>query len=183
MINKISKSVRLNVETFFDVISKRFQFLKEYGYELKEKRIATEYAVEDVVEVLYYNKYINRLIVLHYEPKDIDGKFIDLLTLSLYNDDDHILSNNEILFSKYIEKYASENKIDLEKLDYPNLNGKETFKENLEVSISGYVYFLKGIGINLILGKEWEDGLKIDLSSAEEMLYKQQKKELGEDDT
>lgn len=182
MINKISKEARPRVKDFLEVVSKYFQFLEEYGYNLREQRIATEYIVKDIVQVIYYNKSINRFIVIYYQPKDIDGEDVDLVTLSFYDDDDHILSNNEILFSKYIEKYATENNIDLEKLKYLNKNNKETFRKNMEASMSGYVYFLKDIGMKLITGEEWEKGLIIDISSAETMLYEQQKKELGKDD-
>ncbi len=58
---------------------------------------------------------------------------------------------------------------------------KETFEENLQNSIDGFAYLLKDVAINIVEGKEWENGLTFDWSSAEKILYREQKRNLSND--
>lgn len=175
MINKVSKEVRPRVKDFLNVASNSFKFLEEYGYMLKEERIATEYVVNDVIEVIYQNEKLDKLIIIHYEPIDIEQKDIDYLTVMIYKGEKSY--KNKLELDIFIEKYHSD--FDTNVLSDVNKNNKKSFKENMEASMLGYAYFLKDIGIKLISGNEWESGLIYDLSSAEEIIYKQQKKGLG----
>lgn len=177
VINKFSKEIRSKVKIFLDLIDRSFSFLENYGYNIKNERLASEFSVDDVVQVTYYNKEIDRLIAIQYEPKDIDGKSINLVTISFFKGDDPFL-DDELKFDIYIRKYGNENQIDVLNLKYPDRNNESSFRKNLDISINGYLYYLKDIGISLINGDEWENNLIIDWSNAEKVIYNEQKKGL-----
>ena len=178
VLNKVSNDNRDKAKVFLNVVEKQFSFLKNYGYKFKEAKVATEYVVNDIVEVHYQNDELKRLIIIHYEPIDIDNKEIDLISISLFNGVTNL--DKELVLKKYLKKYKST--LEIEHLTYPIKNNKSSFRENMKTSISGYAYFLKDVGENLIKGKEWEDGLIYDWSSAEDILYKAQKDALSDED-
>ena len=60
-------------------------------------------------------------------------------------------------------------------------DNNDSFETNINKSLAGFAYFLKDTGAKLIDGSEWEEGLFYDWSSAEKMLYKEQKKRLDND--
>ncbi len=171
VLNKVPKEIRPKVKVFLNAVDKHFSFLKNYNYKVKNIRIATEYAVDNIIEITYINKELNREIIIHYEPNNIDGDIIDLISVTFNNNRFNL--NKELEFDIFIEKYNS--KVDVDNLNYPAKNSKGSFKENMETSISGYAYFLKDIGINLVNGTEWEDGLVYDWSAVEDILYQAQK--------
>lgn len=178
VLNKITSDFRHNVKTFFDLVDLHFSFLKKYGYRVKETRLATQYSVSNIVEVIFENTDLERIIVLHYEPNDLDGNAVHLISVSLFNRIKN--QNKELELGLYIKKYKPE--LDIEHLKYPMKNYNGNFEESINKSLSGFAYFLKDEGINLIKGSEWEDGLFYDWSSAEKILYKEQKKNLGNSD-
>lgn len=159
MINNkvfIEKCPRTKI--FLEMVNRFFSFLKDYEYQFKEIKLETDYVLEDIVEVLYENKNLNRLIVIHYEPNDSYGNKIDFISLSLFKD--RILQTKELVFKKYLYKYRPD--IQIEHLSYLRINNKATFEDNMRISISGFSYFLSDIGVNLLNGSEWEDGLIYD---------------------
>lgn len=183
VINKVPIKIRPKVKSFLNAVDKHFSFLiKDYGYEFKEAKIATEYVVDNVIEVLYQNEELDRLIIIHYEPIDIDQEEADFITLIIYKGIE--FRKNKLEFDLYIEKHNSV--YDTSDLNEVNKNNKASFDENMETSVSGYAYFLKDIGINLVNGNEWENGLVYDFKAAEDMLYQAQKDiiygEKGDDD-
>jgi len=178
VINKVPKEIKPKVKAFLNAVEIHFQFLENYNYKVSKIGIATQYVVDNIIEVIYQNDKLDRLIVIHYEPKDIDDNNIDLVSLSIFNGIK--LLDKELVLKKYLKKYKSD--LEIEHLTYPNKNGKDSFKENMETSISGYAYFLSDIGINLVNGIEWEDGLLYDWSAAEDMLYQAQKDTIYGDD-
>lgn len=180
VVNKVPKEIQPKVKAFLGSVEKYFSFLKDYNYVFNEAKIATEYVVDNIIEVSYKNEKLDRLIVINYEPNDIDNNVVDLVTVSLFSD--IRLRNKELVLKKYLKKYKSD--LEIEHLTYPSQNGKRSFEENMKTSISGYAYFLKDIGINLVKGTEWEDGLIYDWSAAEDILYKTQKNIIyGDDNT
>lgn len=173
VINKVPSKLKAKVASFLSSIDKHMVFLKDFGYNLQDIKIATEYAVDYVIEVIYRNEKLNRIMVIHYEPIDIDENTVDLLTLHFYNDK-FMLDKNKLEFDKYLKKYIPE--VDLQSLNYPNKNNRPTFEENIDISVSGYSYYLKESANDILIGMEWEDGLTFDWSSAEDVLYKAQKR-------
>lgn len=176
VINKIPNELRPKVTAFLNAVDVHFSFLSNYGYKIKEERIATEYTVKNIVEVLYKNEELDRVVLVHYEPINIFEQTVDLVSVSLFNGIK--LLNKKLYLELYIKKYKPE--LDIEHLTYPNKNSKTTFEENMQTSITGFAYFLQDTGINLINGSEWEDGLIYDWSSAEKILYEEQKRILNE---
>ncbi len=177
-LNKISKKIRLKVKMFLSSVEASFSYLNEYNYKVKTVSIATEYVVDNIINVFYENKELNRKILIQYQPYDIDEEIVDLISVTIYKGVG--MNFQELDFDIYLEKYKPD--LDIEKLSSPMKNSNYTFKENIKTSIAGYAYYLKDIGLNLINGVEWEEGLVLDWSSAESMLYQQQKKFLGNED-
>ena len=178
VINKIPNELRPKVTAFLNAVDVHFSFLSDYGYLIKEERIATEYAVDNIIEVRYKNEDLDRVIIIHYEPKSIDNKDVNLISVSFFNGIKFL--NRELGLEYYLKKYKPE--FDLEHLTYFNRNSKATFEENIQTSIAGFAYLLQDTGINLVDGSEWEDGLTFDWSSAEKILYEAQKKIIYGDD-
>lgn len=176
--NKIPNELRPKVIAFLEAVDIYFSFLKDYEYYDIEQRVATQYVVKNVTEVLYKNEKLDRAIVIHYEPNNFEGKPIDLVSISIFDGIKFMIKELEL--ELYIKKYKPE--YEIEHLTYPNKNNKNTFKENMNTSVAGFAYFLKDTGMNLVNGSEWEDGLIFDWSSAEKILYKEQKRILGEDE-
>ncbi len=179
VINKIPKDIRPKVKVFLNAVDKHFSFLLVQGYTIKKIEKSTRYSVaNNIIEVFYKNEEFDRLIIVHYDPGNSLEEGKDFIDVSLFKGED--LHFGQLKFDMYLEKYLSERNFD--NLNYPNKNNKGSFKANMEASISGYAYFLKDVGENLINGKEWEDGLRFDWSSAEDILYKAQKDILRDED-
>ena len=179
VINKIPKDIRPKVKVFLNVVDKHFSFLLDQGYVIKKIEKSTRYSVaNNIIEVFYKNEKSDRLIIVHYDPGENLEEEKDFIDISLYKGED--LHFDQLKFDMYLEKYLLETNFD--SLNYPNKNNKGSFKENMEASISGFAYFLKDVGENLISGTEWEDGLRFDWSSAEDILYKAQKDILRDND-
>lgn len=176
VLNKIPKELQPKVTAFLEAVDVHFSFLTDYGYKIKEEKIATQYAVKNIIEVLYKNEELDRIVIVHYEPNNIENNPVNLISISLFNGIK--LLNKELELELYIKKYKPE--LDIEHLTYLSKNNKATFEENMQTSIAGFAYFLQDTGINLINGSEWEDGLIYDWSSAEKLLYEEQKRILGE---
>jgi hypothetical protein len=176
VVNKVPKELQSKVKTFLEAVNTNFSFLSNYGYKIKEEKVATQYVVKNIIEVLFKNEELDRVVLIHYEPNDLNGNTIDLISVSLFNG--IRLLNKKLLLELYIKKYKSDLKI--EHLTYPSMNNKTTFEENMNTSLAGFAYFLHDTGINLVNGTEWEDGLIYDWSSAEKMLYNEQKRILGD---
>ena len=180
MINiKVSRKNKLKVSAFVNATKKYFKFLEDYNYTLKSITTSKQHSVKDIIEIRFENEEIDRLILIIYEPDDIKGNVIDLLGISFYNGIKSL--NKELVFEKFLEKYKPE--LEIEHLIYPNKNNKDSFDENVELSLSGLSYFIKEVGISLVDGTDWEDGLFYDWSSAQETLYKEQKKQLGDNES
>lgn len=177
VLNKIPKEIQPRVKVFLDSADVYFSFLSNYGYKIKEERIATEYAVKYIVEIRYKNEELDRIITVHYEPIDVFEKESDYLSVFLFNGIK--LLNKKLELELYIKKYRPE--LNIEHLTYPMKDNNDSFETNINKSLAGFVYFLKDTGAKLIDGSEWEEGLFYDWSSAEKMLYKEQKKRLDND--
>ncbi len=106
VINKVPKDIKPKVRVFLNAVEKHFSFLKDYGYTFKEAKIATEYVVDNIIEVLYQNEKLDRLIIIHYEPIDIDEEEIDNITIMFYKGIK--LRNNKLEFDMFIEKYNTD---------------------------------------------------------------------------
>lgn len=184
VINKITKEVKPRVKTFFKGVETHFAFLKEHGYIAIGERLPSGYAVKDIVEFLYINHSSGRAIIIHFEPNNLEGDSINLISINLYKGarmiNDNLLWDKQLVLSLYVEKYKHE--FDILHLTYPDKNKEDSFEKNLNISLSGWAYFLKDIGINLVNGSEWEDGLFYDWSSAGKMLYDEQKRILENDE-
>ena len=177
LINELPKEIQSKVTAFLKAVDVCFVFLNDYGYIIKEKRIAKQYVVKNIIEVLYQNDELERVVLIYYQPNDIDGNEYNYISVSIYNEIKSF--NKKLLLELYIKKYKPE--LDVKQLTYPNQNNKLTFEENILTCVSGFAYFLSDAGINLINGSEWEDGLIFDWSSAEKILYEEQKKLISGD--
>jgi hypothetical protein len=174
VLNKVTPEIRPKVTEFFNAVDNHFSFLKNYGFTDIEKKIATGYAVKDVVEVLYKNSKLNKTILIQYNPYDVFGNNIDYLHISLFKGVEY--SNNELVLKLFIKKYKPE--LDIEHLTYPMKDNNYSFEININKSLLGFAYFLKDTGVKLIDGSDWEEDLFYDWSSAEKILYDEQKKKL-----
>ena len=170
--NKIPNELQSKVIAFLNAVDTHFSFLSDYGYTVKQERLATQYVVDNIIEVSYKNEDFDRIIRIQYEPKDLDNKDVDFISVSIFEVIRFL--NKEIKFALYIKKYKPD--FDIEHLSYCNKNKQASFEENIHTAIAGFAYLLKDIGINLVNCSEWEDGLTFDWSSAEKMLYEAQKK-------
>jgi len=177
LINEIPTEVRPRVSDFLRLTDAHFSFLKNYGYYEKEEKIARQYVVKNIIDVIYKNADIDRAIIIHFEPNDLDGSVTNHLSITFY--DGIRLMNKQLWFNLYIKKYKPD--IDTTLLTKIDKNNKSTFEENLETALTGFEYFIKDIGIGLIDGSEWEDGIFYDWSSASKILYDEQKRILGND--
>lgn len=171
-INKISEEAQTRVLVFLEAVDKSFSFLNEYGYTIKEERLAPQYVVKDIFEVLYKNEDLDRVVRIQYQFYGYEGNPINLVTVSLFKGVKFL--NTELGLEYYLKRYKPE--FDMKHLTYPDKNNKATFEENMETSIAGFAYLLQDICVNLINGSEWEDGLTFDWSSAEKIMYEAQKK-------
>jgi hypothetical protein len=176
IINEVSAEVRPKVKEFLRLTDLHFSFLKNYGYNEKEEKIAKQYAVKNMIDVIYKNVHIDRAIVINFQPNKIDGSISNYLSVTFYKGIKFM--DKELWLSLYIKKYKPD--IDITLLNEIDKNNKPTFEENIAKAMSGFEYFVKDIGIGLVDGSEWEDGLIYDWSSAEKMLYDEQKRILGE---
>lgn len=172
VLNKVPKDIKPKVKVFLKAVDKHFSFLLEKGYVIKKIEKSERYSVaNNIIEVFYKNEKLDRLVIVHYDPGLSSEERKDFIDVSIYKGED--LHFGQLKFDMYLEKYLSAT--DFDSLNYPRKNNKSSFKENMETSITGYSYFLKDVGENIIDGKEWEDGLRFDWSSAEDILYQAQK--------
>jgi len=178
LIDEIPTELRPRIIEFLKLTDKHFSFLNDYGYSVKEEKIAKQYAVKNIIEVVYKNPNIDRAIIIHFEPNDIFGVIANYLSVSFYNGIKFL--DRKLLFELYIKKCKPD--IDTTFLTKIDKNNKSSFEENLETAMAGYEYFLKDIGIGLINGTEWEDGIYLSWDSASKILYDEQKRILGNDD-
>ncbi len=148
----------------------------ELGYSDIEERIADQYVVKNVVEVNYRNLSLDRLVSIEYTPNTLDNKPENFIGVSLFKDIK--LLKQELDFRLYVKKYHPD--FEFTHLSYFMKNNKTSFEENLNISLAGFSYILQEMGENLLKGSEWENGLIVDWSSASSVLYKEQKRILGE---
>lgn len=163
------------ISVFFKLVKENMSFLENLGYVDIEEKLATQYVVKDIVEVLYKNINLDRVIIVYFEPNSIDNTISNFLSVSIYNGIE--LMDRELLFILYINKYMPE--VDVDCLTYIDKNKGNSFEENIQTSLAGYTFFLKEIGSQLLDGSEWEDGLYYSMASAEKLLYEQQKRIFG----
>lgn len=166
--NKITEELKPRISFFLEFVKMYFSFLQEFGYLDIEERIAEEYVVKNIVEVRYKNKFLNQIVNIHFEPIDIDNNPINLINLFILRNE----GIEKLNFELYINKYYPQ--IDTTHLSYPKKNEGQTLKTAIQISCAGYSYLLKDIGLDLLNGLEWEDGLIHTWSSASEILYKEQ---------
>ena len=124
VLNKVSKKVKPKVKIFLDTTDKYFSFLKDYGYVFKGAKIATEYVVDNIIEVQYQNEKLDRLIIVHYEPIDIDDEEVDNISVIFYRGIK--LHNSKLEFDLFIEKHNPD--FDTNNLNDINKNNKGSFK-------------------------------------------------------
>ncbi|MFP9097907.1 hypothetical protein ACLI09_02535 [Flavobacterium sp. RHBU_24] len=175
-LNKITEETRPRVLSFLNAVKTHFSFLTDLGYKDIEERIATEYVVKNIVEIRYKNISLNQTINIHYEPNDINNKSVDLVNLFILKGD---FMDKKLNFALYLNKYYPE--IETKHLSYPKANEIQTFDEAMQITSAGYSYLVKDVGLSLVKGLEWEDGLIYTWSSAAKSLYSEQKRILGED--
>ncbi len=78
------KEIKPKVEVFVNAAKYHFDFLKDYNYNIEKIGIATKYVVDYITEVVYQNDALDRKLVIHYEPIDIDNDVVDLVSIYIY---------------------------------------------------------------------------------------------------